>query len=144
MLADLNVVVLKPADADDTDLADRYRRQLQFTKEFIVRKDVVLAWLRFLKANHPGYRNVQINYQIDLLHNANVIDQVANSRYNNNGPSRDAAGDQRLYTQLEANLANSAEEEEDTIAEDNRFDSSTIPAINADRDIDNNLDNLRR
>lgn len=24
--ADLNVVVLKPADADDTDLADRYRR----------------------------------------------------------------------------------------------------------------------
>lgn len=43
MPADLNIVVLKPTDADDTNAADRYARQLQFTREFTVRKDVVLA-----------------------------------------------------------------------------------------------------
>lgn len=40
---DLNIVVLKPADVDDTNTADRNGRQLQFSREFIVRKDVVLA-----------------------------------------------------------------------------------------------------
>lgn len=42
MPADLNVVVLKLADTDDTDTTDRNARQLQFSKEFTVRKDVVL------------------------------------------------------------------------------------------------------
>lgn len=99
--------------------------------------------MRFLKLSYPSYRNIQINYDIDLLYNANVIDQVAYSRYNNNGPSRDAAGNQRLRIQLEANPTNSTKEEEDT-TEDNRFDSSTILAMNTDRNIDNNLDDLRR
>lgn len=42
MPANLNVVVLKPTDADDTDTTDRRARQLQFSKEFTIRKDVVL------------------------------------------------------------------------------------------------------
>lgn len=92
MPADLNIVVLKPADADEADTTDRNVRQLQFTREFTVRKDVVLAWLRFLKANHLGYYNVQINNQVDLPHNANVIDQVANSQYRSSA-SRDATSD---------------------------------------------------
>lgn len=58
MLADLNVVVLKPADTDDTDTADRNARQLQFSKEFIVRKDIVLKQLYFLKAYYLGYRDI--------------------------------------------------------------------------------------
>lgn len=134
ILADLNVVVLKPTNADDADTADRNTRQLQFTKEFTVRKDVVLAQLRFLKANHLGYRNVQIDYYIDLPQNANIIDQVANSQYKN-AAARDATSDQRLRTQPKANPANSAEEEQGT-ANDDSFDSSAIPVINANRNLD--------
>lgn len=58
----LNVVVLKLANADDTDTTDRNARQLQFSREFTIRKDVVLAQLRFLKANYPSYRDVLIDY----------------------------------------------------------------------------------
>lgn len=43
MPTNLNVVVLKLADADDTDTANRNTRQLQFSREFTIRKDVVLA-----------------------------------------------------------------------------------------------------
>lgn len=45
MPADLNVVVLKLADADvnDADTTDRNTRQVQFAREFIVRKNVILA-----------------------------------------------------------------------------------------------------
>lgn len=74
MPTDLNIVVLKLAEADNTNTADCYARQLQFTREFTIRKDVVLTWLRFLKANYPGYRDVSINYEIDLPDNANVIE----------------------------------------------------------------------
>lgn len=60
MPADLNIVVLKPigTDINNNNAADRYTRQLQFSREFTVRKDVVLDWLYFLKANHPRYRDV--------------------------------------------------------------------------------------
>lgn len=139
MPVDLNIVVLKPIEADDTDSADRHARQLQFTKEFTVRKDVVLAWLRFLKANHPGYRDVSIDHHVDLPHNGNVMDQVANGQYKAGAAGgRDTTGDQRLRTQPEANPANSAEEENEP--DDEGFDSGAIPAMNADR----NLDDLRR
>lgn len=43
MPADLNIVVLKLTDVDNTNTADRYGRQLQFSREFIVRKDIVLT-----------------------------------------------------------------------------------------------------
>lgn len=108
MPTDLNIIILKLLEADNTNTADRYARQLQFTREFTVRKDVVLTQLRFLKANYLGYRNVQINYQVDLLYNANIIDQVANSQYRTSA-SRDTTSDQRLRTQPKANPANSAE-----------------------------------
>lgn len=44
MPANLNVVVLKPigTNINNNNAADRYTRQLQFSREFIVRKDVVL------------------------------------------------------------------------------------------------------
>lgn len=94
MPIDLNIVILKPIEADNTNSANRYARQLQFTKEFTVRKDVVLAQLRFLKANYPSYRDVSIDYYIDLPYNSNVIDQVANSQYRAGAiGSRDITGD---------------------------------------------------
>lgn len=88
MPIDLNIVVLKLVDTDNTNTADLYARQLQFTKEFTVRKDVVLTQLRFLKVNYPRYRDIQINNQIDLPYNSNVINNVTNSQYRDTGPSR--------------------------------------------------------
>lgn len=137
---DLNIVVLKLAEADNTNTADRYARQLQFTREFTIRKDVVLTQLRFLKANYPGYRDVSIDYKIDLPDNANIIEQVANGQYRGSA-SRETTSNQRLRTQLEGNPANSAEED---TTNNEGFDSSAIPAINADSNLDRNLDDLRR
>lgn len=91
-----------------------------------------------MKANYPRYRDVSIDNQIDLPDNANVIDQVANGRYNSKGPGRETTGDQRPRTQPEPNPANSAEEEDKL--DDEGFDSGTIPAMNGNR----NLDELRR
>lgn len=142
MPTDLNIVVLKLTDTDKTNAANRYAYQLQFTREFTVRKDIVLAWLRFLKANYYSYRDVSIDYQVDLPDNTNVIDQVANSLYRGSA-SREKTGNQRPRTQLDANPANSTKEEE-AIAKDNRFDSSAILAMNANRGIEDNLDALRR
>lgn len=88
MPADLNIIVLKLVDIDNTNTTDLYARQLQFTKEFTVRKDVVLTQLRFLKANYPRYRDVQINNQIDLPYNSNVINNITNSQYRDTRPSR--------------------------------------------------------
>lgn len=143
MPANLNVVVLKPADTDNP--TDRTVRQLQFSREFTIRKDIVLKQLYFLKSNYPRYRDVQINNYIDLLYNGNVIDQVTTARYKDTGPSRDTASNQRPRTQLEANPTNSAEADATAIPayndnNDNRFDSSTVLAL----DIDRNIDDLRR
>lgn len=90
MPADLNIVVLKPADANDANTADRNARQVQFSREFTVRKDVVLRQLYFLKANYLGYRDVQIDNTIELLHNANVINDVTNGQYRDARPGKDA------------------------------------------------------
>lgn len=134
---DLNVVVLKPADADDTDTTDRTSRQLQFTREFTIRKDIVLRQLYFLRLYYLGYRDVQIDNYIDLLYNSNVIDQVTNGRYKDASPSRDSISDQRPRTQPEANPANSAKADSDS---NDSFDSSAVPAL----DVDRNIDDLRR
>lgn len=92
MPANLNIVVLKPTDADDTDTADRNARQLQFSREFTVRKDVVLTQLYFLKVYYLDYRDVQIDNTVDLLYYSNVIDDVTSGYYNSAGPSRDGLG----------------------------------------------------
>lgn len=89
MPANLNVVVLKPTDANNDNTTDRRTRQLQFSREFTVRKDVVLRQLYFLKAYYLGYRDVQIDNTVDLLRNSNVIDDITNGYYNNAAPGRD-------------------------------------------------------
>lgn len=88
MPTNLNIVVLKASDANNDNTTDRYTRQLQFTREFTVRKDVVLKQLYFLKVYYPRYRDVQIDNDVDLLYYSNVIDYITNSKYRDAGPSR--------------------------------------------------------
>ena len=49
--SELDVVVLRPSDHVENET--RYRHQ--FRLDFRVRKGHIVAWLWFLKANHPGY-----------------------------------------------------------------------------------------
>lgn len=55
--SELDIVLLQPptSRADDP----RYRRQ--FRADFRVRRQHVLTWLSFLKANHPDYRHITIS-----------------------------------------------------------------------------------
>jgi ATP-dependent DNA helicase PIF1 len=55
--SELDIVLLQPpaSHADDP----RYRRQ--FRTDFRVRRQRILTWLYFLKANHPGYRHITIS-----------------------------------------------------------------------------------
>ena len=55
--SELDIVLLRPltSHADDP----RYRRQ--FRADFRVRRQHVLTWLYFLKANHPNYRYITIS-----------------------------------------------------------------------------------
>lgn len=132
MLANLNVVVLKPSNPNNDDPTDRHTRQLQFIREFTVRKDVVLKQLYFLKAQYPRYRDVQIDNQVDLPYYSNVIDYVTNSKYRDAGLGRGSIRDQRPQTQLEANPTNSTKADD---TDNDRFDSSAILALDVDRDI---------
>lgn len=54
---ELDIVLLRPPDQHANEL--RYQRQFQ--RDFRVRRHYVLAWLRFLRANHPDYRYVTIS-----------------------------------------------------------------------------------
>jgi hypothetical protein len=55
--SELDIVLLRPpaSHADDP----QYRRQ--FRADFRVRRQHVLTWLYFLKANHPDYRYITIS-----------------------------------------------------------------------------------
>jgi hypothetical protein len=55
--SELDIVLLRPPTSHVDDL--RYRRQFQ--ADFRVRRQHVLTWLYFLKANHPDYRYITIS-----------------------------------------------------------------------------------
>jgi hypothetical protein len=55
--SELDIVLLRPPESCTDN--PRYRRQ--FRADFRVRRQHVLTWLRFLKANHPGYRYITIS-----------------------------------------------------------------------------------
>jgi hypothetical protein len=55
--SELDVVILRPSDHVENET--RYRHQ--FRSDFRVQKGHVIAWLRFLKVNHPGYRDITIS-----------------------------------------------------------------------------------
>ena len=55
--SELDIVLLRPPESRTDD--PRYRRQ--FRTDFRVRRQCVLTWLHFLKANHPDYRYTTIS-----------------------------------------------------------------------------------
>lgn len=55
--ADLDIVLLRPSNQH----ANEPRYQRQFRMDFRVRRQCVLTWLYYLKANHPDYRHVTIS-----------------------------------------------------------------------------------
>ena len=53
---DLDVIILRPANT-----ANHQHLQRQFRRQFVVRRKVVTAWLLFLRAHHPGYRDIEVD-----------------------------------------------------------------------------------
>jgi ATP-dependent DNA helicase PIF1 len=71
--SELDVVVLRPSDHVENET----RYQYQFRSDFRVRKGHIITWLRFLKANHPGYRDITISP--DRLQSLPADDDVSSS-----------------------------------------------------------------
>jgi hypothetical protein len=57
LLEDLGVVMLKPENT-----STNHRLELQFKKDFRVRRTVTRDWLDFLVLNHTGYHNILIDH----------------------------------------------------------------------------------
>jgi len=53
---ELDILVVKPAAADGEEHLNR-----RFNKRYTVRRSAIEQWLRFLKINHPDYRDVEIS-----------------------------------------------------------------------------------
>jgi hypothetical protein len=71
--SELDIVVLRPSDYVENET--RYRHQ--FRSDFRVRKNHIITWLRFLKANHPGYQDVTIS--LDRIQSLPADDDVSSS-----------------------------------------------------------------
>lgn len=70
---DLNIVVIRPKNT-----ATNSRLSSQFSKDSIVRRNVIRCWLNFLISNHPGYSNVTINHAnlARLPHHGSLMDDI--------------------------------------------------------------------
>jgi hypothetical protein len=55
--SELDVVVSRPSDYAENETWYQH----QFRSDFRVRKGHIITWLHFLKANHPGYRDITIS-----------------------------------------------------------------------------------
>ena len=71
--SELDVIVLRPPDHVENET--RYRHQ--FRSDFRVRKGHIITWLWFLKANHPGYRDITIS--LDRMQSLLADDNVSSS-----------------------------------------------------------------
>jgi hypothetical protein len=71
--SELDVVVLWPSDHVEDDVQYRH----QFRSDFRIRRGHVITWLRFLKANHPGYQDVTIS--LDRMQSLPADDDVSSS-----------------------------------------------------------------
>jgi ATP-dependent DNA helicase PIF1 len=72
--SELNIVVLRPSN-QVMENDPRYRSQ--FRADFRVRRGHVLTWLRYLKANHPDYR--WINISPERLNTLPTDDDISSS-----------------------------------------------------------------
>ena len=68
-----DIVVLRPSDYVENET--RYRHQ--FWSDFRVWKNHIITWLRFLKANYPGYQDVTIS--LDRIQSLPADDDVSSS-----------------------------------------------------------------
>lgn len=70
---EVDIIVLRPKKISNNAHAIR-----TFRREMTVRRAVVEKWLRFLIQNHPGYRDLQIDYErlAQLPEDGDVGDQV--------------------------------------------------------------------
>jgi hypothetical protein len=70
---ELEIVMLKPENT-----SHNHRLELQFKKDFRVRRSAVTTWLKFLVANHPGYSDITLSEEVlgSLPEDGSVIDCV--------------------------------------------------------------------
>ncbi|EED11952.1 hypothetical protein TSTA_000300 [Talaromyces stipitatus ATCC 10500] len=68
-----NMVLLRPQNAETHERLNR-----QFRRDFRVKRGYIYAWLSYLIADHPGYRDIQINHAnlTQLPEDGSVIDQI--------------------------------------------------------------------
>ena len=71
---DLEIVLLRPANSSANP-----RLQRQFIREFRVRREAVSVWLEYLRMNHSGYRDIEIDTEVlsQLPDDGTVIDRIA-------------------------------------------------------------------
>jgi len=69
----IEVLVLKPSNTNSNN-----RLQRQFSRDHRVRRSCIYQWLVYLKANHPGYRDVDIDTDTlnQLPEDGDVSDQL--------------------------------------------------------------------
>lgn len=70
---ELDMVILKPSN-----YAENPRLNRQFLRDYTVEQECIRIWLRFLKANHPGYSDVDIDIArlTQLPVDGTIIDDV--------------------------------------------------------------------
>ena len=73
---DADIVLIRPARGPDGSRA-------QFQKRLTVRRHVVQLWLEYLKHNHPGYSDIDIDHDAlaQLPHDGTVDDRVQREEY---------------------------------------------------------------
>ena len=73
---DADIVLIRPARGPDGSRA-------QFRKRLTVRREVVKMWLEYLKENHSGYRDIDIDHNAlsQLPHDDTVDDRVQREEY---------------------------------------------------------------
>lgn len=71
--ADLDIVVLRPSNANSDERLNR-----QFRQDCRVRRGAVSVWLDYLQNNHPAYRDITVDeFRLSQLPpNADVLDQL--------------------------------------------------------------------
>ncbi|KAH0286331.1 hypothetical protein M436DRAFT_86333 [Aureobasidium namibiae CBS 147.97] len=71
---DLDVIIVKPRNA-----AGDPRLERQFVRDFRVRREVIRQWLTFLRINHPGHRDIGIDFEVleSLPLGQHVLDDIA-------------------------------------------------------------------
>ncbi|KAH0826840.1 hypothetical protein AYO21_07253 [Fonsecaea monophora] len=116
---DLELVLLRPPNADANPLLNR-----QFRRDFRVRQRAIREWLQFLRLNHPGYSNIE-------------IDEAALQQL----PIDDSIADQLITEEVPDSVETVGSDEQDVADEDEGAQTSVIPDLLAREE---EIEGLRR